>query len=250
MFLLRIICCCLLPVLPVSKPVPVLVKPQPEKESSALWTRPSAPPVVKIVFTPDRRPEDPASDSIFYQPTRKLRWADFKATPPLRGPSAAVCYTSFAYEGSSLRKHDTLTLNLTLQVFFVKSASWAKEYIKDASALSHEQLHFDITWLVALRFQQRIKMMPLNIEDYDSVIQYEYLESFREMNRLQKAYDDETSHGTSPSAQLRWQRTIAEAITAITVEGALTGSDKTITGSDKIIAGSERIITGSDKIKQ
>jgi hypothetical protein len=192
-------------------------------------TRPShTTPVIKIQFTPDRRPENPASDSLFYHTDRKLRWSDFKGKAPLRGQSGAVSYTSFAYEGSSLRKKDTLLLNLTLQVFFVKSASWAKSFIMDGTALTHEQLHFDITWLVALRFQQRIKTMSLSIEDYDSIIQYQYLESFREMNRLQEAYDDESNHGQSPVGQLKWQRNIAEAITAITVEGAITGLDALI----------------------
>jgi hypothetical protein len=70
--------------------------------------------------------------------------------------------------------------------------------------------------------------MPLTIEDYDSIIQYQYLESFREMNRLQEAYDDDTNSGRSPTAQYKWQRNIAEAITAITVEGAITGLDALI----------------------
>lgn len=178
--------------------------------------------VIKVVFTPDRRPEDPDSDSLFYQPHRKLRWSDFKATPPLRGPSAAVSYTSFAYEGNSLRKKDTLQINLTLQVFFVKSSSWVKSFAKDSYSLEHEQLHFDITWLVALRFQQRIKNMELTAEDFDSIIQYQYIESFREMNRLQDAYDRETNHGQSPSGQQNWKRSIGEALAALTLEGALT----------------------------
>ena len=213
MLLLRVICCCcLLPVFPATR----------ISHST---------PIIKIQFIPDRRPENPASDSLFYHTNRKLRWSDFRGKPTVRnGPSGAVSYTSFAYEGNSLHKKDTLLLNLTLQVFFIRSASWAKPFIMDAAALSHEQLHFDITWLVALRFQQRIKTMPLTIEDYDSIIQYQYLESFREMNRLQDAYDDETNHGQSPMAQLKWQRNIAEAITAITVEGAITGSDSLISG--------------------
>lgn len=187
-------------------------------------TQKETPPttVIKVVFTPDRRPEDPDSDSLFYQPHRKLRWSDFKATPPLRGPSAAVSYTSFAYEGHSLHKKDTLQITLTLQVFFVKSASWAKSFAKDNFSLEHEQLHFDITWLVALRFQQRIKSMELTAEDFDSIIQYQYIESFREMNRLQEAYDRETNNGQDPGAQQKWKRTVGEALATLTLEGALT----------------------------
>lgn len=178
--------------------------------------------IIKIVFTPDRRPENPDSDSLFYQYHRKLQWSDFKATAPLRGPSAAVSYTSFAYEGNSLLKKDTLQINLTLQVFFIKSASWVKSFARDTYSLEHEQTHFDITWLVALRFQQRIKSMDLTPDDYDSIIQYQYIESFREMNKLQEAYDRETNHGQDPAAQKKWKRTVGEALAALTLEGALT----------------------------
>lgn len=189
----------------------------------------SAPPadtarttVIKVFFVPDRRPEDPASDTLFYHTTRKLRWTDFTATPPLRGKSGAVAYTSFAYEGKSLLKKDTLQINLILQVFFVKSSSWVKPIVRDAEGLAHEQLHFDITWLVALRYQQRIKNMELTVEDYDSIIQYQYIESFREMNKLQDAYDAETNHGQDPIAQQKWKRTVADALATLTLEGALT----------------------------
>jgi hypothetical protein len=205
MFLLlrTILFSCLLPLIPVSR-------------------QSRTTPVIKVVFTPDRRPENPDSDSLFYHANRKLRWSDFKAIPPIRPKSAAVSYTSFAYEGNSLHKKDTLLLNLTLQTFFIKSASWVTPAVMDAVALVHEQTHFDITWLVALRFQQKIKTMPLTIEDYDSIIQYQYIESFREMNRLQEAYDNETSHGQYMPAQLRWDQKIAEAISALTIEGAIT----------------------------
>jgi hypothetical protein len=179
-------------------------------------------PVIKIRFSPEKRVEDATADSLFYHPNRKITWADFKATPPSSRKSAAVSYTSFAYEGNSLRKKDTLVMNLTLQVFFIKSSSWATAYAMDAYGLAHEQLHFDITWLVALRFEQKIRKMELTLDDYDSIIQYQYLESFREMNSLQDAYDKETRHGQDAMAQQEWQRKVADALATIYSEGALT----------------------------
>ena len=182
----------------------------------------TAHPVISITFTPDRRQEDPAADTLFYHTYRKLRWDDFKAAPPLRPKSGAVSYTSFAYEGGSLQKKDTLFIRLTLQVFFIKSASWVTAPVRASYGLAHEQLHFDITWLVALRFQQKIRKMPLNTADYDSIIQYEYIEAFREMNHLQDAYDEETSHGQNTAAQAKWQHKVAEMIFALTLDDAIT----------------------------
>jgi hypothetical protein len=161
------------------------------------------PPVIKVVFVMDSRPDDPSSDTIFYH-ARKLRWTDFRGTPSMRGPSAAVAFTSFAYEGGSLLRKDTLQITLTLQVFFIRSASWVRSGNMDSYSLAHEQLHFDITYLVARRFMQKVRQLPLTKDDYDSMIQYEYLESFREMNRLQEDFDGETRHGTIVSAQQEW----------------------------------------------
>ena len=194
MFFLRMMisCCCLL--------------------GSPLVSRVNPGPVIKVVFLPDLRPEDPASDSIFYQPGRKLEWNDFQGHVPAHPISGAVGYSSFAYEGGSLRKKDTLFINLTLQVFFIKRASWVTAPVRNEYGLAHEQLHFDITWLVARRFQQKISTMDLSADDYDSMIQYEYIESFREMNRLQEDYDKGTSHGINVTAQYQWQRAIADSL--------------------------------------
>ncbi|KAA2245026.1 hypothetical protein F0L74_03440 [Chitinophaga agrisoli] len=171
-------------------------------------------PIIKLVFTMDSRPDDPEADTLFY-PARKLRWTDFRGTPSLRGPSAAVAFTSFAYEGRSRLQRDTLQITLTLQVFFIRSASWARAGIMDSYALGHEQLHFDITYLVAQRFKQRIRSLALTRDDYDSMIQYEYLEAFREMNRLQEEYDGETRNGVNAAAQQEWMTRVSRELEAV-----------------------------------
>ncbi len=117
-----------------------------------------------------------------------------------------MAFTSFSYEGSSLLRKDTLQITLSLQVFFIRNASWVRAGNMDSYSLAHEQLHFDITYLVARRFMRKVRDLPLTKEDFDSMIQYEYLESFREMNRLQEDFDGETRHGTVISAQLDWNR--------------------------------------------
>ncbi|WP_143308650.1 DUF922 domain-containing protein [Chitinophaga vietnamensis] len=162
-------------------------------------------PYIKLVFSYHPQVDSIPSDTIFYSLARPLKWEDFQGRPSANGPSAAVTYSSFAYEGSSRAIKDTLQINLDMQVFFIKSASWVRADARTAYGLAHEQLHFDITRLVVERFKQRLKQTALNRDDYDSVIQYQYLEAFREMNRLQYAFDRETRHGLDPAAQLRWR---------------------------------------------
>jgi len=58
------------------------------------------------------------------------------------------------------------------------------------------------------------KLLNLEIypDEYDSVINYYYLEAFREMNRLQDLYDKETRHGMDRGAQDRWNRKLDQAL--------------------------------------
>lgn len=169
--------------------------------------------VVVLSFTHPALYTSSSGDTVYYNAQRPLQLSDFIAPPHYRGNSGAVSFSSFAYEGSSRLLHDTLQVHLFLQVFFVKSASWVLPEMASAQTLLHEQLHFDITYLVATRFQQKILAMRLPADDYDSVIQYEYLESFREMNRVQDAYDNDTRHGTSSYAQQAWAGKVARYLT-------------------------------------
>ena len=73
--------------------------------------------VIQLKFEERKEADSPASDTVFYTPGRKLSWDDFRARPSPSGPSAAVTYTSFAYDGNSHLVNDTLRITLRLQVF-------------------------------------------------------------------------------------------------------------------------------------
>lgn len=163
----------------------------------------SAAPIIKVIFVEESRPEEPASDTLFYH-QRHIRPGDFLGTSSSSGRSEAVSYTSFAFDGSTRRYHDTLEIRLVLQVFWVKSASWARTMPPNRHTLEHEQLHFDITRLVAERFRQKVLSMPLTFDDHDSRIQYEYLEAFREMNRMQDDFDNAVNRGMDAAGQREW----------------------------------------------
>ncbi|GEP91518.1 hypothetical protein SAMN05660909_03604 [Chitinophaga terrae (ex Kim and Jung 2007)] len=163
-------------------------------------------PAVIILEFKDKQVKDSInSDTLFYNSARPLQWDDFKGQVPPNPKSAAVSYSSFAYEGNSRLQHDTLRITLSIEVFLIKSASWVLPSYRNSYALAHEQIHFDITKLVTERFKQKLRQTPLNRGDYDSVIQYQYLESFREMNKLQYRFDEETDHGLNRTEQMRWR---------------------------------------------
>jgi hypothetical protein len=145
-------------------------------------------------------------DTLFYDPARLLSWNDFRA--PLTRPSkyAASVFPSFSYEGWSEVINGIVHIRLTTKVFVLRNSSWVKEGARDAYGLEHEQRHFDIVKLVVERFKRKIRSDKLSLKSYNSEIQYEYIESFREMNRLQEQYDGETRHGLDQAAQERWNR--------------------------------------------
>ncbi len=89
-----------------------------------------------------------------------------------------------------------LQVTIAMKVFMVKSMSWGRPDARNAYTLSHEQTHFDITRLIAERFVEKLKKMDLTIEDFDSQIQYEFLESFRDMNTEQEKYDGDSGMGS------------------------------------------------------
>lgn len=151
---------------------------------------------------------NPDSDTVFYDPNRPLVWADFRAPVSPRSRYSAEVFTSFAYEGRSTIQNGVININLLFKVFTLKNSSWVTEAARNAYGLNHEQRHFDITKLVTERFKKRIIADSLSLNDYNSEIQYQYIDAFREMNRLQDQYDAETEHGINQAAQERWNQRI------------------------------------------
>ncbi|UYQ92812.1 hypothetical protein MKQ68_22280 [Chitinophaga horti] len=176
--------------------------------------------ILKLQFDYDARPNSPASDTVFHDAHVPITMAEFTGRPSRSGPSEAVSFTSFSYDGGSRRFRDTLFIHLRLQVFMVKSASWVRGSQSISHTLEHEQLHFDITRIVGERFRKKVLSMPLHLDDYDSIIQYEYLESFREMNKMQEEFDRETGSGVNYAAQARWKQNIRQTLTELGVLAA------------------------------
>ncbi|WP_019946566.1 hypothetical protein [Hymenobacter aerophilus] len=161
---------------------------------------------VQPTFRYDTRLTEP--DTLFYDPAQPLVWADFMGTARPRGQYAAAIFPSFGYQARPRMQGGVLALDIRLQVFVVRSSSWVAEGQRTPSNLLHEQRHFDLVRLVAERFRRKLTPDSLTAADYQSQLGWHYLDSFREMNRLQDQYDRETHNGTDAAAQARWNRQI------------------------------------------
>ncbi len=94
----------------------------------------------------------------------------------------------------------------------LKSSSWVREGARKAYGLNHEQRHFDIVKIVVERFKRKLLSMELAPDDYEGVLGYQYLEVYREMNRMQDEYDSETRHGINKTVQEKWNQRIDEEL--------------------------------------
>jgi hypothetical protein len=150
---------------------------------------------------------NPDRDTVFYATNRPLIWDDFRDRPRV-GRFAASVFPSFAYEGSSQVVNGTVHVNIKLKVYVLKNSSWVRDNARDDYGLNHEQKHFEIVKIVAERFKQKLHPDSLTVEDHNSEIHWKYIESFREMNRLQEQYDGETNHGLDRISQERWNQRI------------------------------------------
>lgn len=168
---------------------------------------------IKVRFTDYIAPPD--QDTVFYDPGRPLNWQDFQADVNRTSRFSATVFPSFAYEGQTEVSDGIIHLNLNMKVYVLKSSSWVKENARDAYGLNHEQRHFDIVKLVSERFKQKIKPEELSLTDYNSNIQYHFIESYREMNRLQEQYDAETRHGLDKAAQDNWNQRLDKELKAV-----------------------------------
>ncbi|ARK10517.1 hypothetical protein A6C57_09375 [Fibrella sp. ES10-3-2-2] len=163
---------------------------------------------INVHFTTINSRTPASSDTVFYDPTRPLTWDDFRATPPAITRYAAQIMPGVAYEGHSDVDKGNINVRLKLKVFMLKSQSWVRSIGYNDYALNHEQRHFDIARLAIEDFRKRVHPDSLSLNDYNSNIQYQYIEMYRALGLRQQQYDGETNHGINQGAQARWNSQI------------------------------------------
>jgi hypothetical protein len=170
---------------------------------------------VKVIFKDYK--EKVEGDTIYYAVNRPLTWNDFQEKPR-SGKFAAVVFPSLAFEEKQEVINGEIRLHVNMKIYVPKSACWVKDEARTDYTLNHEQRHFDIVAIVGKRFEQKIKAAKLPVTNYDGIINFEYYESFREMNHLQDQYDDETQHGINTTQQERWNKQIDQDLAALGVK--------------------------------
>lgn len=159
-------------------------------------------------------------DTVYYQKSRSLSFNDFRAKPPQNTRFQAAIFPSFGYDMHRELKGGLIQVQIILKVYMIRSASWAFPMIKSSYSLNHEQRHFDLVKLISERFKAKLLSEKLSPDNYEGIINFEYLEFYREMNRLQQRYDQETNHGINKAKQDEWNQWIDEQLNAQHIAGS------------------------------
>jgi hypothetical protein len=160
-----------------------------------------------------------AKDTVYYQ-QRKVIWADFSGPVRSRTEYGAAIFASFGYASKLYTDNSQITMEITPKIFMDKNMSWVRNGMKTDYALKHEQLHFDIAYMLSLQFLQKIKTFKAKTEkDLLSLVNYEYLEFYKKMHTVQEQYDDETDHSLNKDKQEKWSLKVKAEIAKFDVNG-------------------------------
>ncbi|MDR7130643.1 hypothetical protein J2X69_003000 [Algoriphagus sp. 4150] len=151
-----------------------------------------------------------SKDTVFYDPDRPLSWSDFTETPNPRSSFNATIFSSLSIEGNATIEEGEIVQTLEIKVYMLPNQSWVKNANDYAS--NHEQRHFDLTRIAADRMIARLKNTELEPELFEAKLNTIYMDSYREMNRLQELYDGQTRHGLNKEMQARWNLIITQAL--------------------------------------
>lgn len=147
-------------------------------------------------------------DTVYYDPSVKLIWNDFKGAPDMSSKAAAITASGFGYAMAIQSKNGVATLDITVMCYFIKPRSWVKDNMNSDYALTHEQHHFDITYINACLFVKKLREANFTTDNYKSVLRKLYSESQDSMHAMQNSYDGETKNGQLKNIQSEWNKKI------------------------------------------
>ncbi len=160
-------------------------------------------------------------DTIYYRPSAKLMWTDFRGKPPLNNPAGAVTSSGFAYNADiHFDDNDRMTLELDVFCYFTRHDSWKKPATNSAYHLEHEQHHFDITYLATLNFIKSVKQAHFTPDNYNRVLSDLFNTAYDKNIAMQHKYDSETQHSIDKVQQESWNQKITEMLRGVTLASA------------------------------
>ena len=145
------------------------------------------------------------SEKILWNPA-PLDWKDFRGTSDKDSPFHANTSTGLSYSWSLRTGPGDAEFSYEVASFFIPQESWVLPGKASAYLLAHEQIHFDISELLARKLRSIMEAFdPLSTENPKESLRQLYLSVDQERMNLQQQYDRETNHSQNPEAQAYWQ---------------------------------------------
>lgn len=145
-----------------------------------------------------------SNDIVYYNSAKKLAWRDFRGEPVTSGPVAAITSSGFGYKADMKTSGGKGQINVGVYCFFSKGKSWVKPGRATPYILTHEQHHYDASFLAANLFIEKVKTLTLTPATCNSLLPRIYRECCDMMNKLQNDYDGQTKNGQLQDAQEKW----------------------------------------------
>jgi hypothetical protein len=151
---------------------------------------------------------DEENKLIFYKPGQLLSISDFTANPVAGNDVVAMTSSGFDSKASYILKDGKSTLIISVFCSFDKQQSWMKATGKTPYILSHEQIHFDISYIAAKAFIFKLKAASFTQQNHNSLIQSIYQEVSDNLEKMQQQYDNETNNGQLKDKQALWSKKV------------------------------------------
>lgn len=158
----------------------------------------------------------PASETIYYTSSKRLDWSDFKGKPDNNSIAAAITASGFGYKADYKSVGSRSQLNIAVYCYFSKKNSWVKPGKTTEYILNHEQHHFDISFLAANFFMEKLKTASISKANYNTALPKLYNECVALMNKMQNDYDGQTKNGQLKDVQAQWNEYVKAKIKTAT----------------------------------
>lgn len=134
-------------------------------------------------------------------------WSDFKAYPDKNSPYAANVHTGLSHTFSTNSRGKLVSGSSQITAYFYPKLSWYKPELVNMSLLNHERLHFKITQLHALCFEDRVKNFTFT-ENSKQEVNSIYQDIEHNRQKMQQQFDEETHHGLNAEAETKWEHKV------------------------------------------
>ena len=158
----------------------------------------------------------PSNEVIYYNAAKDLVWDNFSGPSQEKGIVAAMTVSGFGYKADIKSNGGKGQLNISVYCYFNKNKSWVKPGKTTPYILTHEQHHFDISYIAASIFMDKLQSSVFTNSNFNTLLPRIYNESCDIMNKMQEEYDGQTKNGQLKDIQSKWNSFIDEKIKLIT----------------------------------